>query len=49
MLTLDEALPLFEAALNDDHDRSALTIKVLATQAGFIRFCNNHVAASPRF
>lgn len=27
MLTLDEAVPLFEAALNDDHDRSALTIK----------------------
>ena len=27
MLTLDEAVPLFEAALNNDHDRSALTIK----------------------
>lgn len=27
MLTLDEALPLFEAALGNDHDRSTLTIK----------------------
>jgi site-specific recombinase XerD len=33
MLTLDEALPLFEAALGDDHDRSALTIKAYRADA----------------